>query len=628
MSAYSGRTSHGVKTPCTRTPGFWPYISVVLINAMLDLGHKIVIQNTVFKYYSGTTQICLTALVNACILLPFIVFFTPAGFLADRFSKHLVIRYTAAFALPITVLIYLSYLSGQFVLSFSLTLILAAQSAFYSPAKYGYIKELAGENNLGQANGIVQAVTIIAILLGGVVFSGIFEALIGPAQSKEEIIRAIAPCGLFLMAGAALQTVLALRIPCIRPGDATARLDLHTYVRGGYTARTLRTMRENPIIWRSVLGLTMFWAVNQVLFAAFGAHVKDMAGVTSTVVAQGLLALGGVGIIIGSLTAGRLSRLTIEVGLVPCSALGMTVCLALIPHVAHVPSLALLLSVYGFFGGAFVVPLNALIQLHAAEKDLGSILAGNNFVQNIGMLFFLLLTVGASLTGYNSTPIISALALIIALGTVAIIRTQAPDLMRFLLRLLFALGYRLTVHGRDRVPATGGVLILANHISLLDWAALYLAAPRPVRFVMSRAYYKKWYLRWFLDLYRVIPISSAASPQALRSITEALRQGECVALFPEGGLSPDGCLGEFRGGFVLPALHAGSPLVPAYLHGLWETRWSVAPPVRHSASSWFRPRPVHIVFGSPVPSSTSPHDIKNRVQALQNDLERGSYTLK
>ena len=98
--------------------GFIPYLAVVLINAMIDLGHKIVIQNTIFKCYDGSTQIGLTALVNACILLPFILFFTPAGFLADRFPKHLVMRWTAAFALPLTVLITVVYVTGRFETAF------------------------------------------------------------------------------------------------------------------------------------------------------------------------------------------------------------------------------------------------------------------------------------------------------------------------------------------------------------------------------------------------------------------------------------------------------------------------------------------------------------------------------
>ena len=95
-----------------RIKGFLPYLIVVLTNAMIDLGHKIIIQNTVFKCYDGPTQIGLTALVNACILLPFIMFFTPAGFLADRFSKHVIMRWTAGLAIPLTMLIYGSYLLG------------------------------------------------------------------------------------------------------------------------------------------------------------------------------------------------------------------------------------------------------------------------------------------------------------------------------------------------------------------------------------------------------------------------------------------------------------------------------------------------------------------------------------
>jgi acyl-[acyl-carrier-protein]-phospholipid O-acyltransferase/long-chain-fatty-acid--[acyl-carrier-protein] ligase len=212
--------------------GFLPYLTVVLVNAMIDLGHKIVIQNTVFKVYDGSTQIGLTALVNACILLPFIMFFTPAGFLADRFPKHLVMRWTAFFAVPLTALIYGSYLLGWFEAAFALTLILAAQSAFYSPAKYGYIKEMAGKDNLGMANGVVQAVTIVAILLGGVLFSVVFEALIGQAATKTDILQAIAPSGLLLFAGAVAQTVVALRIPQYKAGDATLRLDRTAYVRG------------------------------------------------------------------------------------------------------------------------------------------------------------------------------------------------------------------------------------------------------------------------------------------------------------------------------------------------------------------------------------------------------------
>lgn len=599
------------------TRGFLPYLTLALVNAMIDLGHKIVIQNTVFKVYDGPTQIGLTALVNACILLPFIMFFTPSGFLADRFPKHLVMRWTAFFAVPLTALIYGSYLLGWFEAAFALTLILAAQSAFYSPAKYGYIKEMAGKDNLGMANGVVQAVTIIAILLGGVLFSVVFESLIGEAATREDILQAIAPSGLLLFAGAVAQTLVALRIPKYKEGDASLRLDPQKYLRGEYLRHNLKNIWGNRTIRLSVLGLALFWAVNQVLFAAFGAHLKESAGVTSTVVAQGLLAIGGLGIIAGSVTAGRLSRTYIETGVIPLAAVGMTACLALIPAMGHTATLGILLTVYGFFGGLFVVPLNALIQFNAEDSDLGTVLAGNNFIQNVAMLAFLCGTVLASLTGLASVPIILTLAAVMAFGTYHTLRHLPQSLMRFLLRVVFAQHYRLTVSGLHNIPSSGGVLLLGNHTSWIDWAVLHLAVPRPVRFVMTRRYYDRWYIRWFLDLYRVIPItSSAASKSALRTITETLKAGECVVLFPEGAISRNGQLGPFRRGYAIPATQADCPIVPFYLRGLWGSRWSAVSRHFRRNTDGTLTRDVNLCFGPALPPSASPMEVKDSVHRM------------
>lgn len=599
-----------------RVKGFLPYLSVVLINAMIDLGHKIIIQNIVFKCYEGATQIGLTALVNACILLPFILFFTPAGFLADRFPKHMVIRWTVGMSIPLTALIYGSYLLGWFEASFGLTLILAAHSAFYSPAKYGYIKEMAGKDHLGMANGVVQAVTIIAILLGGVLFSLLFEALIGEATARNEIMKAIAPCGILLFLGAVAQTLTALRIPSYKGGDASLRLDRKAYARGEYLKNNLRNIHKNETIWLSVLGLSLFWAVNQVLFAAFGAHLKDVAGVTSTVVAQGLLAIGGLGIIAGSITAGRLSRTYIETGVIPLAALGMTSCLALIPGISNIIALGCLLTVYGFFGGLFVVPLNALIQFNAPDSELGTVLAGNNFIQNVFMLSFLCGTVAASLARLESVPIILSLAAVMALGSLHTLRKLPQSFMRFLLRTLFAQRYRLTVSGLNNIPSQGGVLLLGNHTSWIDWAVLHLAVPRPARFVMSRTFYRRWFVRWFLDLYRVIPISSSASSSALRTVTEALLAGECVVLFPEGGISRNGQLAPFRRGYSIPANQAKCPIIPFYLRGLWGSRWSAVSRHFRKTTTGVLTREVNLCFGPALPFSTSPLEVKDAVHRL------------
>ena len=81
-----------------RLSGFVPFVLVIFLNAFVDLGHKILIQNSIFKLYDGDTQIILTAIINALILLPFVLLFSPAGWLSDRFRKPDVMRISALIA--------------------------------------------------------------------------------------------------------------------------------------------------------------------------------------------------------------------------------------------------------------------------------------------------------------------------------------------------------------------------------------------------------------------------------------------------------------------------------------------------------------------------------------------------
>ena len=180
--------------------GFLPYLIVAFLNASVDLGHKITIQNVLMKSYSGDTLITLTALVNAMILLPFIFLFSTAGFLNDKYSKTQVIRVSTLAAVAISVLILFSYLLGMFKFAFFLTLILAIQSAIYSPAKYGIIKNIVGSEKLGEANGIIQALTIIAILFSSFIFSYIFESnYIKGEQNPDLILKNLYLIGIFLV---------------------------------------------------------------------------------------------------------------------------------------------------------------------------------------------------------------------------------------------------------------------------------------------------------------------------------------------------------------------------------------------------------------------------------------------
>ena len=81
------------------------FLSVAFLNAFTDVGHKIVLHNAIYKYYSGSTQLALAAIVNALILLPFVLTFSPAGFLSDKIPKNKVIQWAARLSIPITIFI-------------------------------------------------------------------------------------------------------------------------------------------------------------------------------------------------------------------------------------------------------------------------------------------------------------------------------------------------------------------------------------------------------------------------------------------------------------------------------------------------------------------------------------------
>ena len=599
--------------------GFFPYITVVFLNAFVDLGHKIVIQNAIFKSYDGQEQVVLTAIVNGLILLPFILLFSPAGFLADKFAKHRIIRHSAFFAVVATLMITFSYYQGWFWAAFGLTFALAVQSAIYSPAKYGYIKELVGGSNLASANGIVQAVTIAGILLGTFVFSILFEALLpeGGTTSTGQTMAYIAPIGWVLVALATLEWLSTALLPARQQGGTSDSFELAPYLKLRYLQRNLGVLNQNTTIWLSIIGLATFWAISQVMLAAFPAFAKEALDITNTVVIQGVLACSGVGIVCGSLLAGRASRNYIETGLIPIGAVGIAIGIAVLPGLGSTFSMGATFLLVGMMGGLFIVPLNSLIQFQAPASHLGTVLAGNNWIQNVAMLGALLLTVLFSLAGVGSVGLFYILTAVAVIGTGYTVRKLPHSLVRILATGILKRRYRVKVIGFDNIPQAGATLLLGNHISWIDWALVQIACPRPIRFVMLKRIYDLWYLKPFFKAFGVVPIAAGQSEESLRTINGLLRAGECVCLFPEGAISRNGHLGKFHTGFerTLEGVEEGV-IVPFYLHGLWGSSLSRAEEGLRSARAPDLKRDLIVAFGPHLPLDTSAKQLKQKVFEL------------
>ncbi|UTW44820.1 acyl-[ACP]--phospholipid O-acyltransferase [bacterium SCSIO 12696] len=602
-------------TALHRITGFLPYMVVVFLNAFVDLGHKIMVQNTVFKMYDGSEQVVLTAIVNSLILLPYILLMTPAGFLSDKFAKTRVLQLSAAAAIGITLLITLCYYMGWFWPAFGLTFLLAVQSAFYSPAKFGYIKELVGKEQLGRGNGAIQAISIIGILGGTIFFSVLFDGrLDGQGFSSEgDILRLIAPLGWALVALSIVEYLLCLRLPTVERGKRDMVFQWADYRRGKMLKSTVHTITHRRVIWRSIVGLAIFWCIGQVLVAAFPAFAKEQMGVTKTALIQGAVACSGIGIMLGSLIAGRASRSYIETGTLPVGALIMAITLLRIPGLESITGAMINFVILGIGGGFVVVPLNSLVQFHADKHELGRILAGNNWVQNIGMLAVLIITALVSAAGAGTETLFYFVALVACGGVVWTLCKLPQAFARYVAALIIGRRYKLRVQGLTNLPGRGGVLLLGNHISWIDWAIVQIASPRPVRFVMYKDFYQRWYLKWFLDLMGAIPIGGSSTKAAMKRITELLNQGEVVCLFPEGVISRTGNLAEFQRGFETAAADTNSVIVPFYLRGLWGSRFSRSSDRLAAMTGRGLLRDIMVAFGKPLPSDTTAEALKRKV---------------
>jgi acyl-[acyl-carrier-protein]-phospholipid O-acyltransferase/long-chain-fatty-acid--[acyl-carrier-protein] ligase len=596
--------------------GFLPYVIVVFLNAFTDMGHKIIIQNTVFKIYDGQTQIILTAIVNALILLPFIMLFSPSGFIADRFSKSRVMRISAGVAVVITLLITLGYYMGEFEFAFAMTFLLAMQSAIYSPAKYGYIKELVGNNYITMGNGVVQATTTVSILSGIFIYSIFFEHFLDGVdyQTSSDILKHIAPIGWILVFGSIVEFLLAYRLPDTHI-DSDKQFSLSSYIRMEYLKKNLSIIHKKEVIFISILGLALFWGISQVVLSSFPEYAKNTIGISNTIIVQGMMAVSGFGIVIGSIVAGRVSRNHIEIGTIPLGALGITLSLILLSSIHSPTLLALNFFFFGVASGLFIVPLNALIQYQSEEHKLGVVLAGNNFVQNVTMFSFLMMTVAFALMGLGSIGLFYMMAIFALLGTLYLLRKIPQSLVQFIIASIVSVRFKLKVLNFENFPQTGGVLMLGNHISWVDWALVQMAVPRRVRFVMDRAIYERWYLKRFLDFFGVIPISPRAMKQAIIDVQRLLDEGEVVCIFPEGAISRNGQLGSFKRGFEKMVGQSDGVILPFYLRGLW------GDPLSRSSEHLKelrrkRHNDVIIAFGKPMDIHSQANEVKQSVFEL------------
>lgn len=612
---------------------FGPFFGTQFLGAFNDNLYKnalVVLLTFQATQWTAMKPELLANLAAGIFILPFFLFSATAGQLADKYDKARLARLTKVLEIAITVIAGAGFwLHNLSVLLFALFL-LGLQSTLFGPVKYAILPQHLHEDELVGGNALVEAGTFVAILIG---------TLVGGLLAGVENGTVWITSGCMLTA--VLGYLTSRGIPEAPAPEPTLKINPNPITE---TWRNIGFARENRTVFLSILGISWFWLFGALLLAQFPAYAKNVLGGTVTCVTL-LLGIFTLGIGIGSLLCERLSSKQVEIGLVPFGSIGLTVfgldlafaspatppasALSIMPFLMAEGTIRILFDLFaiGLFGGFFIVPLYALMQIRSEASHRARIIAANNIVNAL----FMVVGAGAAavlLSSGLSIPMLFAVAAICNAAVALYIYGLVPEfLLRFIVWLLVHSVYRLEKKGLDRIPESGPALIICNHVSYVDALVITAACHRPIRFVMDHHIFRWPILSFVFKAGRAIPIASARDDpvlleKAFDEVSAALAAGELVGIFPEGQITSDGELCPFRPGISRILERNPVQVVPVALSGLWGSIFSRRDGPAMSALWKARPfRRIAIAAGEPVNASQAlPDSLRADVLALRGEL--------
>jgi hypothetical protein len=384
-------------------------------------------------------------------------------------------------------------------------------------------------------------------------------------------------------------------------------------------------VRKNRPVFLSILGISWFWFLGAALLTILPSWTKSFLLADESVVTM-LLTLFCIGMAIGSLLCERLSKRTLELGLVPLGSIGISIFgfdlfFASGPWETSGIRIAFDLLMLAVFSGFYTVPLYTMIQQRSPEEVRSRVIAGNNILNAAFMIAASLMLGAVFALGLTTRHVFIIVALLNA-AVAAYIYTVIPEfLLRFAAWTVANVLYRLRVVGREHIPREGPAVLVANHVSFVDWLLIAAACPRPVRFVMYHRYFEVPLLKFLFRDAKVIPIAPAKEDEArleeaFDRIAAELADNEIVCIFPEGRLTDDGTLGEFRPGIERIVARSPVPVIPVGIIGMWGSFFSKKDGAMKKPFRRFWSR-VSLAIGEPLPAErTTAETLEESVAAL------------
>ncbi|MES2189728.1 MAG: MFS transporter [Pseudomonadota bacterium] len=530
--------------------------------------------------------------IGALFILPFLLFSATSGQLTDKFEKTRVIRFVKNLEIAIMLLAAAGFTSGsvnfQVPVLLGCTFLMGLHSTLFGPVKFAYLPQALNERELTGGNGMVEMGTFVAILLGNIV-GGLIVAIPGVGPHYVAL-----GCVLLALAG----RTMAQFIPLAPATDPNLKINWNPVTE---TWRNLKLANDNVVVFRSMLGISWMWFFGAVFLSQFPSFAKDVMHGDEHV-ASLLLVVFSIGIATGSLLCEVLSKRHVEIGLVPMGAIGMSVfAIDLYFASRNMPAAELMgvgrflvqhdhwrvmadLALLSLFAGLYSVPMYALIQLRSQPTHRARIIAANNILNALFMIVSSVLAGALLGAGFTVPQIFLFVGLANAVVAFYIFMLVPEYLLRFVAFLASRLVYRFRIAGDEHIPTAGAAILTCNHVSFVDPVLLMAASPRPIHFVMDHRIFQMPVLGWFFKLARAIPIApKSENPELYEAAFEAaakvLRDGDLLAIFPEGGLTRNGDLQAFKGGIMKILENAerdgvNAPVIPMALTNLWGSFFS------------------------------------------------------
>jgi 1-acyl-sn-glycerol-3-phosphate acyltransferase len=570
-------------------------------------------------------------LIGAVFILPFMLFSATAGQLADKVEKSRLIRLVKLLEIAIMTLGLAGFAMSSVALLFVALGLLGIHSTLFGPVKYAILPQHLAPQELVGGNGLVEAGTFVAILLGTIAGGIVVAMKPGGAIAAGCLAIAIAVAGWLASRRIPYTPAVAPQL-ALNPNPVSETWD------------NLAIARGNIVVWRSMLGISWFWFYGAIYLAQLPAFTQRVLGGDEHVFTL-LLALFSIGIGIGSLLCERLSARRVEPGLVPLGSIGLTLfAIDLWLATRHLNALAaggigaflaapgnwrvgIDIVLLGIFGGLYTVPLYALIQERSQPSHRSRIIAANNILNALFIIASAGAAIGLLSTGLSIPQLFLAVGVMNALVAAGIYTLVPEFAMRFLAWLLVHTVYRVDREGLENIPDDGPCVIVCNHVSYVDAVVIAACVRRPIRFVMDRRAFRMPLLSFILRAMRTIPIASARddpalNEQAFADAAAALAAGEIVGIFPEGWRTHTAELDRFSAAVWRILETTPVPVVPMALRGRWGSSFSRSPSRRGRAGRGTIAlcKRIALVASPPVRAEdATPDALFGRLEALRGD---------